>query len=98
MVLEGLERSSQKPAGRPSFKPAKSRWKKLVRIVDNKEHCQAGGPSQYYKDAWVGTDPSSLPGICSETLEYDNCFSGWYTSACSLPYDYASIMHYASQR
>merc|ERR1712123_115371 len=54
------------------------------------------GPSQFYKDAWVGTDPATLPGICSETLDYDNCFSGWYTSACGFAYDYSSIMHYSA--
>merc|ERR1711892_1151456 len=54
------------------------------------------GPSQFYKDAWVGTDPATLPGICSETLDYGNCFSGWFTSACGFAYDYSSIMHYSA--
>ena len=33
MVLERLERSSKKPAGRPSFKPAEGRRKKLVVLI-----------------------------------------------------------------
>merc|ERR1719348_1701453 len=26
--------------------------------------------------------------------DYSNCYSGWFTDACNLGYDYTSIMHY----
>ena len=26
--------------------------------------------------------------------DYSNCYSGWFTDVCNLPYDYTSIMHY----
>ena len=55
------------------------------------------GPAQYYKDAWVGTDPSELPGLCEDTLEYTNCWSGVFATACDLPYDYDSVMHYSTR-
>jgi len=68
-------------------------------ITINWEKLKPGGPINSYKDAWVGTDPSTLPGICKDdTLDYDNCFSGYYVSACGLPYDYSSIMHYGAYR
>jgi len=56
---------------------------------------QDGGPSQYYKDNWVG-DPEPT-NICKETLDYANCRSTFFTTACDLPYDYASIMHYGAR-
>ena len=55
------------------------------------------GPAQYYKDDWVGTDPSELPGLCEDTLEYTNCWSGVFATACDLPYDYDSVMHYSTR-
>ena len=44
MVLERLERSSKKTAGRPSFKPAEGRRKKLVEIkITDWEHPSVAG-------------------------------------------------------
>merc|ERR550519_1545699 len=55
------------------------------------------GVAQYYKDAWVGTDPATLGIRCSEvneTKDYANCWSGGFVYACDMPYDYKSVMHY----
>ena len=52
------------------------------------------GLAQYYKDAWEGTDLATLPGKCTDTQDYANCWSGTFVSACGLPYDYKSVMHY----
>ena len=27
-------------------------------------------------------------------MDYSGCYSGWYTDACDMGYDYTSIMHY----
>merc|ERR1712128_138086 len=61
----------------------------------NWSNIQDGGPSQYYKDNWVG---GAVPtNICKETLDYANCRSTYFTTACDLPYDYTSVMHYSAR-
>jgi len=53
------------------------------------------GESQYYKDNWVG---GAVPtNLCTETFDYPNCRSPFFTSACDLPYDYSSVMHYSAR-
>merc|ERR1712142_245939 len=53
------------------------------------------GESQYYKDNWVGD--AAPTNLCKETKDYPNCNSPFFTSACDLPYDYASVMHYSAR-
>merc|ERR1719312_693204 len=53
------------------------------------------GEAQYYKDNWVGD--AAPTNICKDTLDYPNCRSTYFTSACDLPYDYASVMHYSAR-
>ena len=58
---------------------------------------QNSGSAQFYKDAWVGSTPN-LP-VCDDSgnpdgTDYSGCYSGWFTDACQMGYDYTSIMHY----
>merc|ERR1712038_1290619 len=60
---------------------------------------QANGASQFFKDAWVGTDETTLPAECPysgqpDGADYSTCYSGWKVDACGMAYDYNSIMHY----
>jgi len=63
-------------------------------ITINWSNIQDGGPSQYFKDTWIGGDAPT--NICKETLDYENCRSTFFTTACGFPYDYASVMHYST--
>ena len=60
---------------------------------------QADGGGQFFRDAWEGTDPATLPAECDDTnavdgTDYSTCYSGWTVDACGFGYDYTSVMHY----
>ena len=70
---------------------------KIISIFLFASFLQNSGSAQFYLDGWVGTTPS-LP-VCDDTgnpdgTDYSGCYSGWFTDACDLGYDYTSIMHY----
>jgi len=66
-------------------------------ITINWSNIVNSGAAQFYKDEWVGTTPT-LPECDdsgnSDGTDYSGCYSGWFTDACQLGYDYTSIMHY----
>ena len=56
----------------------------------------------YWKDAWVfpyGQVPATIAKCDNngnpDGTYYGNCWSGDFTDACQMGYDYYSIMHYS---